>query len=161
MPRRKKKQNPKYYGTRTHGRGNVKRGRGKGNKGGKGNAGWNKHHWLRTIKSGVRSKKNKGFSNPTKSKIKTINLFHIADMIEKGKIEQKDGRYIYDFKGKILGTGTITIPITIKALAFTKKARIKIEDAGGTAELIEPVVKEVVKEKEKEEKQQEGEKLNV
>ncbi len=137
MPRRQKKKNSKYYGDRTHGRGDVKRGRGKGNKGGIGNAGWNKHAWTKSAKEKAsRLKLLKGFSTPTDKSIKTINIFKISNMIEKNKIEQENGKYSYYFKGKILGSGEVKFPIHIKALSFTEKAKKKIESAGGTVELI-------------------------
>ncbi|NEQ46259.1 MAG: 50S ribosomal protein L15 [Leptolyngbya sp. SIOISBB] len=37
---------------------------------------------------------------------------------------------------KILGNGEIASPLTVKAAAFTKSAREKIEAAGGTCELL-------------------------
>jgi len=37
---------------------------------------------------------------------------------------------------KILGGGDITVPLNVKAHAFSRSARAKIEDAGGTATLI-------------------------
>jgi len=37
---------------------------------------------------------------------------------------------------KILGDGNLSAPLTVKAAAFTKTARQKIESAGGTCELL-------------------------
>jgi len=37
---------------------------------------------------------------------------------------------------KILGDGNLSAPLTVKAAAFTKTARQKIEAAGGTCELL-------------------------
>ncbi len=147
MPRRKKKKNSKYYGGRSHGRGDVKRGRGKGNKGGIGNAGWNKQGWptyAQNKKAWLKSVK--GFSTPVDKSIDTINIFKISNMVEKGKIKDS-----YEFEGKILGSGEINFPIKVRALSFTEKAKEKIEAAGGTVELIvkDKKVANVVNEEEK------------
>lgn len=37
---------------------------------------------------------------------------------------------------KILGDGELSIPLTVKAAAFTKSARAKIEAAGGSCEVV-------------------------
>ena len=50
---------------------------------------------------------------------------------------------------KVLGTGTLTRAITIKAHAFSESAKKKIEAAGGTAELIALVVPAPIKRKPK------------
>ncbi|MCC7552832.1 uL15 family ribosomal protein [Candidatus Micrarchaeota archaeon] len=132
MPIRKNKKNTKYLGNRTHGRGDTKRGRGKGNKGGIGNSGWNKHKWTKCAKNKKQwMHESKGFTTPVDKSLDTINVFKISDMIEKGKIKDS-----YEFKGKILGSGEIIFPIKIKALSFTEKAKEKIKAAGGSVELI-------------------------
>ena len=40
---------------------------------------------------------------------------------------------------KILGDGELSIPLTVKAAAFTKSARAKIEAAGGSCEVVASV----------------------
>lgn len=132
MPMRKNKKNSKYLGNRTHGRGDTKRGRGKGNKGGIGNSGWNKHKWTKCAKNKKAwMNSSKGFTTPVDKSLKTINIFKISNMIEKGELKDS-----YEFKGKILGSGNIKLPILVKALSFTEKAKKKIEAAGGSLELI-------------------------
>lgn len=42
--------------------------------------------------------------------------------------------------GKVLGAGTLTKPVTIAALAFSKKALEKIREVGGTAVSIEYIL---------------------
>lgn len=51
---------------------------------------------------------------------------------------------------KILGDGEIEVPLTVEAHAFSESARRKIEDAGGTVEVIpgpKPVVRNKMKQK--------------
>ena len=85
----------------------------------------------------------RGFSNaPFKKEYAIVNLddidkiIHNVDivspefLIEKGIIKDlKDGL-------KVLGNGDITKPITIKAHAFSKTARQKIEAKGGKVEVL-------------------------
>jgi large subunit ribosomal protein L15 len=51
-------------------------------------------------------------------------------LLEKGIIKKLDERV------KILGTGELTLPLTIKAHGFSAAALAKIQAAGGTAEVI-------------------------
>lgn len=54
-----------------------------------------------------------------------------ASLIDAGLITTNDGPL------KILGDGELTVPLTVKAAAFTAGARNKIEAAGGSCEVIE------------------------
>jgi len=54
----------------------------------------------------------------------------LAVLMEKGLLNQAQGPL------KILGDGEITIPLQVKASAFTKSAREKIESAGGSCEVV-------------------------
>ncbi|MGD1951139.1 MAG: 50S ribosomal protein L15 [Leptolyngbyaceae cyanobacterium] len=51
-------------------------------------------------------------------------------LIEAGIITSNDGPL------KILGDGDLSIALTVKAAAFTKSAKAKIEAAGGTCEIV-------------------------
>lgn len=54
----------------------------------------------------------------------------LTSLIEVGLITTDDGPL------KVLGDGELTIPLTVKAAAFTASARAKIEAAQGTCELV-------------------------
>jgi large subunit ribosomal protein L15 len=108
----------KYRGSNTHGRGNKKKGRGKGGRGGKGMAGSKKH---RQIKPGYFGKR--GFKPPRKKTIKTIN---VKDLKNQKEINLKKEGY-----DKLLGTGSVNTPIKVTVSKATTKAREKIEKAGG------------------------------
>ena len=54
----------------------------------------------------------------------------LDSLIDKGIVTSNDGLL------KILGNGEINIPLNIKAAAFTKSAKAKIEAAGGSCEII-------------------------
>lgn len=131
----KRKKVVKMRGSRTHGYGSHKKHRGAGSRGGRGFAGSTKHmklwvkkyHPEKLVKKRFKSLVQKGLRSPTV----TINLKDIALLAEKsnaGEINLTDLGY-----HKVLGTGTITRPLIIKAPAFSKKAAEKIEQAGGKA----------------------------
>ncbi len=54
----------------------------------------------------------------------------LDSLIDKGIVTNNDGLL------KILGNGEINIPLNVKAAAFTKSAKAKIEAAGGSCEII-------------------------
>ena len=136
MPRRFKKKVSKIRGTRTCSRGNSKKGRGKGNRGGVGRAGMNKHKWTYMIKYEENIIHRSGFKNPGNPKsYDTINVFMLDNMARHNKLKKQDDKYVFEFKGKILGAGEITVPVNVKALKATDKAIKKIKSAGGDVEL--------------------------
>ena len=53
----------------------------------------------------------------------------LASLMEIGIVTSNDGPL------KILGNGELTVPLTVKAAAFTASAQQKIEAAGGSCEL--------------------------
>lgn len=55
----------------------------------------------------------------------------LASLIDEGLITTDDGPL------KVLGDGELEVPLTVKAVAFTKSARAKIEGAGGSCETLE------------------------
>ena len=55
----------------------------------------------------------------------------LASLIESGIITTDDGPL------KVLGNGEINVALNVKAAAFTKGSRAKIEAAGGTCELVD------------------------
>lgn len=134
MVARKEKQGKKYRGFRTHGTGNPKNKRGHGNKGGVGNAGLSKHKKTWAVKFAPDHFGTKGFVPPLRKKQIKLNIFDLENKVKKGAFEKKDGKFLYTFKGKILGSGELTVPMHIKALSWSKKAEEKIKQAGGEIE---------------------------
>ena len=131
---RERKSSRKFQGTRNHGKGNTKNRRGKGNKGGWGRAGMHKHRftYITTYEPdffGVH-----GFASVKKRRMKTINIYEIGQLALSGKLEKKEGRDYFEFQGKVLGTGSISKPVAVKAMAFSEGAEGKIKAAGGSVE---------------------------
>ena len=83
----------------------------------------------------------RGFPSPFRKSTAVINLGQLEIfaagsevtpelMIERGLIHGKDERV------KILGDGSLSKPLTVKAHGFSSSAKGKIEALGGKAELI-------------------------
>ena len=83
----------------------------------------------------------KGLKNTPKMSYVVVNVSNLQDKNLKGDIDpeilQKNGLTRKKGFVKILGNGEITNIVNVKAHAVSESARKKIEDAGGTVEVIE------------------------
>jgi large subunit ribosomal protein L15 len=135
MVERKRRKKNKVRGERTHSKGGTKNSRGAGTRGGRGNAGSNKHkfHSLNRVK-------------PIKYRLKTqgkkvvITLGSLSGMIdkllEKGKVIEENGMIVVGPKSgytKILSQGNTSRKLLVK-IDSSKEAAEKIRDAGGKIE---------------------------
>lgn len=81
----------------------------------------------------------RGFNNPGRTEYSAVNLDRLAELdTNEVTVELLRERRLVD-RGrmvKILGTGEIGRAVTVKAHAFSKSAREKIEKAGGKVEVI-------------------------
>lgn len=138
MARRVASKKRKYMGNRSHGGGNTKNRRGKGNKGGKGRAGWHKHKWLATIKSGEFKNRKRGFYS-TDAKPPAITLQQVSSLISGGKCEKSGPAYIVKLdRFKVVASRAFDYPAQITAQAFSTKAKQLVEKAGGKAITLRP-----------------------
>jgi len=130
----------KFRGSRTHGRG-KKAGRGAGLRGGRGNAGLHKHKWLSIVKYNPDYFGHHGFKRPqsvVRGKI-TMNLSEVEQALptlsKDGFAEEKDGKWTVDLSkmgvDKLLGSGRISKPITVKVAEASASAEKKLKAAGG------------------------------
>jgi large subunit ribosomal protein L15 len=112
----------------THGRG-KKAGRGAGLRGGKGNAGLNKHKFMHMIKYMPDHFGKSGFKRPQSiiKKDKIINVGKLEEIFPNTK-DIDLGKEGYD---KLLGGGKIKISLKIKVKHASEKAIIKIKENGG------------------------------
>jgi len=82
----------------------------------------------------------KGLKNKPKMSYVVVNVSDLQDKNLKGDIDpeilQKNGLTRKKGFVKILGNGEITNSINVKAHAVSESAKKKIEDAGGTVEVI-------------------------
>ena len=134
----------KFRGSRTHGRG-KKAGRGAGLRGGRGNAGLHKHKWISTVKYMPDHFGHYGFKRPQSvvvSKV-TMNLSEVEESLpafeRDGFATRKGSKWSVDLTkmgvDKLLGSGRIGTPVSIKVAEASAKAKEKLKAAGG--ELIE------------------------
>jgi large subunit ribosomal protein L15 len=89
----------------------------------------------------MRLPKLRGFKNPFRTEYQVVNLDRIGalfpkggdvtveDLVAKGAV--RDGELV-----KVLGTGEITVNVTVTAHRFSAAAKDKIEAAGGTATIL-------------------------
>jgi len=130
----------KFRGSRTHGRG-KKAGRGAGLRGGRGNAGLHKHRWLSIVKYDPDYFGHHGFKRPqsvVRSKV-TMNLSEVEQALpalsKEGFAEEKEGKWTVDLAkmgvDKLLGSGRISTPVTIKVAEASASAEKKLKAAGG------------------------------
>ncbi len=129
--KRKGRQKKKYLGKRSHGRGNTKNRRGSGNRGGRGMAGICKHKWSWAAKYNKEYYCRYGFVKPDRKTMDVVHLFEINRKAVLEKLEKKGGKYLFDFKGKVLATGKVTMPLSIKALSWSKNVEKKLSESGG------------------------------
>ena len=135
------KRNRKFLGTRNHGKGNAKNKRGKGGKGGWGRAGMHKHRFSYITvheRSWMENGGHRGFHSLRDNTLPNLNLWQIQLMAHKGELKSEGGHMVLEFAGKILGTGSISSPIIVRAMAASESAKERIEKAGGKLELIAP-----------------------
>ncbi len=135
----------KYRGSRTCGGGTHKNRRGAGNRGGRGRAGINAHHfvkWYKEMGGPVFGKD--GFSNSSTFTVSVMDI-GIIDQIVPSLLAQgiakNDGDAIVINIAelgvdKVLGSGKVTKKLNISALAFSESAKIKIEKMGGKAQIV-------------------------
>jgi large subunit ribosomal protein L15 len=139
---RRKKKYKKYLGKRYARRGKNDRNRGAGCRGGRGNAGWRfkKQKLLKILKENPEKFKDKrGFVPPRRREVREINLYQLEDLIFKlksqGNLKEEDGKIVINLKelgyNKLLGSGTISVPVRVVTDYASESAIEKIREAGG------------------------------
>ncbi|HLC99270.1 MAG TPA: uL15 family ribosomal protein [Candidatus Nanoarchaeia archaeon] len=148
MTTHKNKKVTKYRGSKTHGGGAMKKRRGAGNRGGRGNAGSGKRAdskkpsiWADKYYFGKHGFKKKGI----KEKICAVNVGYINEKIDslknKGLAAEKGGVYDIDLSrigfNKLLGSGEISKKVVIRTKYAVENAIEKVSKAGGNVMLPE------------------------
>jgi len=127
-------------GKRWHGWGSKKKHRGAGSRGGRGKAGWMKHKKSFMIKYHPDHFGKTEFKGPKRRlDIITINIRQVEEIAKKNNLKTIDISKLGC--NKLLGGGKPTIPLTIKAKMYSKKAKEKVESVGGKI-----ISKEVIEE---------------
>jgi len=132
----------KYRGSRTCGGGTHKNRRGAGNRGGRGRAGINAHHfvkWYKELGGPVFGKD--GFCNQTATPVTAIDIGAldqiVPSLLAQGIAKQEGDAIVINAADmgieKVLGSGRVTRKFSISASAFSETAKAKIEKMGGKA----------------------------
>ena len=148
-----KKRVKKIRGTRTCGGGSHKKRRGKGSKGGSGNAGAYAHHFVRSLKQGMKKgKQGSGSARHSKTYDAIMNVGELAEKLEEliktGKAEERGDAVFLDATQlgirKILGRGELRgkPKLIVRVNEISGIAKEKIEEAGGRIEMIEMPIEE-------------------
>lgn len=134
----------KMRGSRMHGYGNTQKHRGAGSRGGHGMAGSKKQRWHYISKYMPGYFGEKGFKRHHGNTIpdEIINVGNLSKTITKlvaeGKATGAKGSYTIDLTAagytKLLGAGSIDSKIKVKVAKCSRKAKEKIEAAGGSVE---------------------------
>jgi large subunit ribosomal protein L15 len=127
MPHKERKTR-KMRGSRTHGYGRIGQHRDAGSKGQR-KVGRHKHLWSYVVTHEPDYFGKHGFTSPQslKRQENPINIKQLnALTVENNQLDLTNLGYT-----KLLGTGTITKPLTITVAACSKTAQQKIEKAGG------------------------------
>ncbi len=169
MSAQRHKKNRAMRGSRTYGWGSPKKHRGKGSRGGVGKSGMGKRgqHKMSLLNSlGIKNLGSHGFVRPRQEAFcgRAINLCAIEANIDKwlGKkiAAEEKGAVSLDVAklgfNKVLGSGTVSRKMIIRAEKFSAGAKEKIEAAGGKieGELVEMEKEEIEKPKPQEMKEE-------
>ncbi len=115
-------------GHRTY-HGKHKNARGGGSRGGRGDSGKCKHHFMRSMLLGTQMGKHGFVRLPLSEELEVVNVDVLDQMAgPDGKIELS--------KMKVLGRGNVTRTLNVSAAGFTATAKSKIEAAGGQAVVV-------------------------
>ena len=115
-------------GHRTY-HGKHKNARGGGSRGGRGDVGKCKHHFMRSMLLGTEMGKHGFVHQPLCDKIDIVNV----DILD--TMAGQDGN-VDIIEMKVLGRGKVTRKLTVKAAGFSATAKSKIEAAGGQAVMV-------------------------
>jgi large subunit ribosomal protein L15 len=125
-------------GSRTHGWGQMGQHRHSGSRGGTGMAGMHKHKWSYTVKYAPDHFGHNRFAPPKRQLTRRwLNVGDLSSLTKNGKEENEIvdlGAMGYD---KLLGQGSISMPVSVKIPRASASAVEKVKSAGGSVLLKE------------------------
>ncbi|BDB97636.1 uL15 family ribosomal protein [Saccharolobus caldissimus] len=133
---RREKKSRKLRGSRTMGWGIRGQHRDRGSQGSR-QVGMHKEKWSWLVKYGKDWYGKHGFKNPTTKLIASISLRKLDELISNNiiKIKEEQGKKVIDLNElgyeKLLGGGSISIPLIIKVKKASPKAIEKVKQIGG------------------------------
>jgi large subunit ribosomal protein L15 len=147
MEKRKSKKIHKMRGRRAAGYGRSAGHRASGQRGGKGNAGTKKHHYIKTMIENPKYFGKHGFKRPQRvlDEVISINIGQLDESVDRlvarELATQKGKEYTLDLIqlgiDKVLGGGSVTQKLNLVGVkAITSRAREKVTSAGGSIDLV-------------------------
>lgn len=148
----KRKKNTRQRGSTTHGWGAMKKHRGAGNRGGRGNAGSGKRadqrkasYWnnKRVMRAGQKPGQDyfgkHGFHSVTRTEVRSLNVRELdsclASLVSQKQATKKGAAFVVDLAAigydKLLGSGRITQSVQVSVRAASPRAVEKVAAAGG------------------------------
>jgi len=138
----KRKKNTRQRGEKTHGYGSMKKNRGAGHRGGRGNAGSGKRGDCKKP-SMIKKKRQfgkRGFKSKSSKMLISINLQSIEEkadnLVKLGKAKDVGGVIVINLKDigcdKLLGKGVVTRKYNIECVTATDGAVEAVQKAGGS-----------------------------
>jgi large subunit ribosomal protein L15 len=119
---------------------------GQGKTAGRGTKGWGARHQSKKGFEGGqmplarRVPKLKGFTNPNRVEYAAVNVRKLSEVFQSGQVGPEEmhahGLVRKGLPVKVLAQGEIDKALSVRAHAFSQAARAKIEQAGGTAEVV-------------------------
>jgi large subunit ribosomal protein L15 len=101
-------------------------------------AGVDKHKWSWAAKHfGSTYFGKNGFVRPGTVRVSTVNLYEINQKALMHQLEKKGGKFHFDFQGKVLGSGHVTMPLVIRAQSWSKNVEKKVGAHGGSISKLE------------------------
>jgi large subunit ribosomal protein L15 len=137
---RRERKVRKQRGSRTYGRGCAKRGRGSGEKGGRGMAGGHKQKWSYILRYMPDYFGKHGFIRPNRPERKeTMNVGEldekIEDLLKKGIATKEGEKIVVDLQKlgvrRLLGGGQVRHALVVRGAEVIPSAKEKLEEAGG------------------------------
>lgn len=147
---RTRKKDTRQRGSKTHGFGSMKKNRGAGNRGGRGNAGSGKRGDANKPYFRVKQKRELGkygFNNGKHAvDYSPVNIYYLENSFDslkaRGLFKESSGYFSIDLSrlgfNKLLGTGKATRKYNIKVDYASQSALDKISKAGGVVEVKNP-----------------------
>lgn len=83
----------------------------------------------------------RGFTNPFRQEYNVVNLFQLEAIFESGTVVDRDAMVAHGLLRKkrlpikVLGQGSVTKALTVRADRFSQSARERLAEAGGAAEV--------------------------
>ena len=149
----RRKKVVKYRGHTTHGGGHRKKRRGAGSRGGHGWAGTGKRAGQKKAAMKTWSLGHRGFTSLKAVQNGTERVINVEDFtiprleawVQQGKVTKEGKKYIVDLTSlgyaKLLGSGSMAVPVTITVEKCSPKAAEKVKVAGGSISATEKASK--------------------